>query len=59
MLKLLKAIDRERRLKELKKQEEDALVEKIANRVIEKLEWFFWGCRGNSMFKRYWSYPLV
>ena len=38
MVELLKAIDRERQLKELKKQEEDALVEKIANRVIEKLK---------------------
>lgn len=38
MVELLKVVDRERQLKELKKQEEDALVEKIANRVIEKLE---------------------
>lgn len=38
MVELLKVVDRERQLKELKKQEEDALVEKIANRVIEKLK---------------------
>lgn len=38
MVELLKVVDRERQLKELKKQEEDALVEKIANRVLEKLE---------------------
>ena len=38
MVELLKAVDRERQLKELKKQEEDALVEKIANRVLEKLK---------------------
>lgn len=38
MVELLKVVDRERQLKELKKQEEDALVEKIANRVVEKLE---------------------
>ena len=38
MVELLKVVDRERQLKELKKQEEDALIEKIANRVVEKLE---------------------
>lgn len=38
MVELLKVVDRERQLKELKKQEEDTLVEKIANRVMEKLE---------------------
>jgi hypothetical protein len=38
IVELLKVVDRERQLKELKKQEEDALVEKIANRVLEKLK---------------------
>lgn len=38
MVEMFKAMDRERQLKELEKQKEDALVEKIANRVMEKLE---------------------
>lgn len=38
MVEMFKEMDRERQLKELEKQKEDALVEKIANRVMEKLE---------------------
>jgi predicted GIY-YIG superfamily endonuclease len=38
MVEMFKAMDRERQLKELEKQKEEELVERIANRVVEKLK---------------------